>query len=99
MLSEVRSLVAPQDLEVYDKLVVHHGREAHQTWHGGQGMLHPQGQCNHATPVSHDVGHTIPAAVGPLSLDFFVTCCLLNHLRLSRREEMAGPGLTTQDKN
>lgn len=68
MLSEVRSLVAPQDLEVYDKLVVQHGRKAHQTWHGGLGVLHTKDHCNHATPVSHDVGHTIPASVGLLSI-------------------------------
>lgn len=67
MLSEVRSLVAPQDLEVYDRLVVHREREAHQAWQGGLGVLHPQGHCNHAAPVSHDVGHTFPAAVGLLS--------------------------------
>lgn len=67
MLSEVRSLVTPQDLEVYDRLVVHREREAHQAWQGGLGVLHPQGHCNHAVPVSHDVGHTVPAAVGLLS--------------------------------
>ncbi|XP_051278245.1 whirlin isoform X3 [Dicentrarchus labrax] len=61
MLSEVRSLVAPQDLELYDRLVLHREREAHQAWHGGLGVLHPQGHCNHATPVIHDTGHTVPA--------------------------------------
>uniref|UniRef100_G3NG69 Whirlin b n=1 Tax=Gasterosteus aculeatus TaxID=69293 RepID=G3NG69_GASAC len=35
MLFELRSLVAPQDLELYDKLVSHREREANQTWHGG----------------------------------------------------------------
>ncbi|KAM7416832.1 hypothetical protein PAMA_018752 [Pampus argenteus] len=61
MLSEVRSLVAPQDLDLYDRLVLHREREAHQTWHGNLGALHPQGHCLHAAPVSHDTGHTIPA--------------------------------------
>ncbi|KAM9360092.1 whirlin [Symphorus nematophorus] len=60
MLSEVRSLVAPQDLELYDRLVLHREREAHQAWHGGLGVLHPQGLCNHAAPVIHNAGHTIP---------------------------------------
>ncbi|XP_070761045.1 whirlin-like [Enoplosus armatus] len=61
MLSEVRSLVAPQDLELYDRLVLHHEREAHHAWHGGLGVLHPQGHCNHEAPVIHDAGHTVPA--------------------------------------
>ncbi|XP_067456718.1 whirlin isoform X2 [Thunnus thynnus] len=61
MLSEVRSLVAPHDLELYDGLVLHREREAHQTWHGGLGVLHPQGHCLHAAPVIHDTGHTTPA--------------------------------------
>lgn len=65
MLSEVRSLVVPQDLELYDKLVLHHEREAHQVWHGGLGVLHPQA---HAAPVIHDSGHTVPAMVDPLSM-------------------------------
>ncbi len=67
MLSEVRSLVAPQDLELYDRLVLHREKEAHQAWHGGLGVLHPQGHCNHAAHVIHDAGHTAPATVDPLS--------------------------------
>lgn len=67
MLSEVRSLVAPQDLEVYDRLVVHREREAHQVWHGGLSVLHPQGPCNHAVSGIHDAGDAVPAAVGLLS--------------------------------
>ncbi|KAK5870473.1 hypothetical protein PBY51_003415 [Eleginops maclovinus] len=58
MLSEVRSLVAPQDLELYDRLVLHREREAHQALHGGPGVLHPQGQCNqiarHTHPAMND---------------------------------------------
>ncbi|XP_030273110.1 whirlin [Sparus aurata] len=61
MLSEVRSLVAAHDLDLYDRLVVHHEREAHQAWHGGLGVLHPEGLCNHTAPVIHDAGHTVPA--------------------------------------
>ncbi|XP_045890628.1 whirlin-like isoform X2 [Micropterus dolomieu] len=61
MLSEVRSLVAPEDLDLYDRLVLHHEREAHQAWHGSLGVLHPQGHCNHEAPVIHDTGHTVPA--------------------------------------
>uniref|UniRef100_A0A672Z1Q6 Whirlin n=1 Tax=Sphaeramia orbicularis TaxID=375764 RepID=A0A672Z1Q6_9TELE len=63
MLSEVRGLVAPQDLELYDRLVLHREREAHQAWHGGLGVLHPQGHCIHTASVSHDTGHTTAAQV------------------------------------
>ncbi|MEQ2238028.1 hypothetical protein ILYODFUR_029165 [Ilyodon furcidens] len=59
MLSEVRSLVAPQDLEVYDRLVLHHRREAHQAWQGGLKVLHPSGHCNLAAPVIYDAGQPI----------------------------------------
>uniref|UniRef100_A0A8D3DUP2 Whirlin b n=1 Tax=Scophthalmus maximus TaxID=52904 RepID=A0A8D3DUP2_SCOMX len=45
MLSEVRSLVLPQDLELYDRLVLHREREAHQAWHGGLGVL-PAPACS-----------------------------------------------------
>uniref|UniRef100_A0A3Q2FZ95 Whirlin b n=1 Tax=Cyprinodon variegatus TaxID=28743 RepID=A0A3Q2FZ95_CYPVA len=58
MLSEVRSLVAPQDLEVYDNLVLHRQREAHQAWQGGHRVLHPPGHCDHAGPTLHDAGQT-----------------------------------------
>ena len=61
MLADVRSLVAPLDLELYDRLVLHREREAHQAWHGGPGVLHPQGYCN------QNAGHGHPAMVGPLS--------------------------------
>ncbi|XP_033474415.2 whirlin isoform X1 [Epinephelus lanceolatus] len=61
MLSEVRSLVAPQDLELYDRLVLHREREANQAWHGGLGVMHPQGHCNHSSTVIHDGGNTVPA--------------------------------------
>ncbi|XP_076587084.1 whirlin isoform X1 [Chaetodon auriga] len=61
MLSEVRSLVAPQDLELYDRLVLHREREAHQAWRGGLGVMHPQAHCNHAAPVIHNAGHTVPS--------------------------------------
>lgn len=67
MLTEVRSLVAPQDLEMYDRLVLHREREAHQAWHGGLGVMHPQGLCNHAAHGSQDGGQGIPAAVGHLA--------------------------------
>ncbi|XP_059193583.1 whirlin-like isoform X2 [Centropristis striata] len=61
LLSEVRSLVAPQDLELYDMLVLHREREAHQAWHGGLGVLHPQGHFNHSDKVIHDAVHPVPA--------------------------------------
>ncbi|KAM6965360.1 whirlin [Aplochiton taeniatus] len=57
LLSEVRSLVAPQDLELYDGLVLCREREAPTAWHGGLGALHPQNCCMHeALP-----GHPAPA--------------------------------------
>uniref|UniRef100_A0A3Q2ZI97 Whirlin b n=1 Tax=Kryptolebias marmoratus TaxID=37003 RepID=A0A3Q2ZI97_KRYMA len=59
MLSEVRSLVAPHDLELYDRLVLHHEREAHQTWQGGLGVLHPPGHCNHAASVIQTAGNNV----------------------------------------
>ncbi|XP_034064205.1 whirlin isoform X1 [Gymnodraco acuticeps] len=55
MLADVRSLVAPLDLELYDRLVLHREREAHQAWHGGPGVLHLQGYCN------QNAGHGHPA--------------------------------------
>ncbi|XP_008283386.1 whirlin [Stegastes partitus] len=64
MLSEVRSLVAPEDLELYDRLVLHREREAHMTWYGGLGVLHSQGLCNHPASVISDTGHTVSAMDG-----------------------------------
>ncbi|XP_023140998.1 whirlin isoform X1 [Amphiprion ocellaris] len=61
MLSEVRSLVAPQDLDLYDRLVLHQQREAHMTWYGGLGVLHPQGLCNQPAPTICVAGHTVSA--------------------------------------
>ncbi|KAM3867740.1 whirlin [Diretmus argenteus] len=61
LLCEVRSLVAPQDLEVYDGLVLHREREAHKAWHGGLGVLYPQSHCIHEATVIHDAGHATPA--------------------------------------
>ncbi|XP_039902464.1 whirlin-like isoform X3 [Simochromis diagramma] len=61
MLSEMRRLVAPQDLDVYDRLVLHHGRESHQSWRGGLEVWQSQGHCSHIAPVIHDAEQTIPA--------------------------------------
>ncbi|KAM9391537.1 whirlin [Pholidichthys leucotaenia] len=61
MLSEVRALVAPQDLELYDGLVLHHQREAHQVMHGSPGVVHPQGHCNHMG--IHEAAHSIPIMI------------------------------------
>ncbi|XP_045081425.1 whirlin-like [Coregonus clupeaformis] len=55
LLSEVRSLVAPQDLELYDGLVLHREREALKAWHGEKGTLHPHSRCVHTEPsASHN---------------------------------------------
>ncbi|XP_034548123.1 whirlin-like [Notolabrus celidotus] len=62
MFAEVRSMVAPQDLELYDRLVLHREREAHQAWHGGIGVMHPQAHFTNAAPVVHDPGHGLPSA-------------------------------------
>ncbi|CAL8328531.1 unnamed protein product [Arctogadus glacialis] len=53
MMSEVRSLVAPQDLEVYDGHVLRREREAHRAWHGGLGSFHPQAHYGLATNDGH----------------------------------------------
>lgn len=55
MLAEVRSLVALQDLELFDRLVVHHDREAHQAWLGGLGAA-TQCPCSLPAPQIHDPG-------------------------------------------
>ncbi|XP_052335905.1 whirlin-like [Oncorhynchus keta] len=65
LLSEVRSQVAPQELELYDGLVLHREREALKAWHGGMGSLHPvhpYSRCIHAEPsASHS--HSNPATL------------------------------------
>uniref|UniRef100_A0A3B3YKW5 PDZ domain-containing protein n=1 Tax=Poecilia mexicana TaxID=48701 RepID=A0A3B3YKW5_9TELE len=68
LLSEVRSLVAPQDLEVYDSLVLHHQREAHQAWQGGLRVLHPSGHSSHPALVIHDAGQISHPVVTSLSV-------------------------------
>ncbi|KAM8886631.1 whirlin isoform 3-T3 [Spinachia spinachia] len=59
MLFELRSLVAPQDLELYDRLVLHREREANQTWHGGLRVPHPPVNCSHSASVVHDADHAV----------------------------------------
>uniref|UniRef100_A0A087XTL9 Whirlin n=1 Tax=Poecilia formosa TaxID=48698 RepID=A0A087XTL9_POEFO len=74
LLSEVRSLVAPQDLEVYDSLVLHHQREAHQAWQGGLRVLHPSGHSSHPALVIHDAGqisHPVVTALSVIPDDLF----------------------------
>lgn len=66
MLAEVRSLVAPQDLEIFDRLVLHREREAHQSWHGGLGVLHPHGLHSPGVSGSQGGGAASPAVVGGL---------------------------------
>lgn len=63
MLSEVRSLVAAQDQDFYDRLVLHRERRAPQACHGSLEVSHPESHHNHIVPVILDVGHTIPAMV------------------------------------
>lgn len=76
MLSEMRRLVAPQDLDVYDGLVLQHGRESHQSWRGGLEVWQSQGHCSHIAPVIHDAEQTIPAMVGPLFIYFkYIVWC------------------------
>ncbi|XP_060763368.1 whirlin [Neoarius graeffei] len=57
LLAEVRTLIAPQDLERFDGQVVHHEMEAWRVRHGSLGLLH------HAKPIcsSHPEGH-VPTA-------------------------------------
>ncbi|XP_038854426.1 whirlin-like [Salvelinus namaycush] len=62
LLSEVRSLVAPQDLELYDGLVLHREREGLKAWHGEKGTLHPHSHCVHTEPsASHS--HSNPTTL------------------------------------
>ncbi|XP_040052295.2 whirlin isoform X2 [Gasterosteus aculeatus] len=61
MLFELRSLVAPQDLELYDKLVSHREREANQTWHGGLRAPNPHVNFSHSASVVHDADHAVPS--------------------------------------
>uniref|UniRef100_A0A8C1Z885 Whirlin b n=1 Tax=Cyprinus carpio TaxID=7962 RepID=A0A8C1Z885_CYPCA len=56
LLAEVRTLIAPQDLERFDGQVLHREMEAWRARHGGLGLLHPDSIC-----VTHAEGH-IPAA-------------------------------------
>ncbi|KAM8866036.1 whirlin-like isoform 1-T1 [Synchiropus picturatus] len=58
MLSEVRALVAPQDLDVYDSLVLTQEKETHQTWHGGQALLFPHGNRVPPKPVHPEAKHS-----------------------------------------
>uniref|UniRef100_A0A667XAP1 Whirlin n=1 Tax=Myripristis murdjan TaxID=586833 RepID=A0A667XAP1_9TELE len=67
LLTEVRSLVAPQDIELYDGLVLHREREAHKAWHGGLGGQHPQTHCIHEATMIHDTGHA----------PVLIECCLV----------------------
>lgn len=78
MLSEMRRLVAPQDLDMYDRLVLQHGRESHQSWCGGLEVWQSQGHCSHIAPA--DAEQTIPAMVGPLFIYFkyIVWCSAFN---------------------
>ncbi|XP_064792546.1 whirlin-like [Oncorhynchus masou masou] len=65
LLSEVRSQVAPQELELYDGLVLHREREALKACHGGMGSLHPvhpYSRCLHAEP-SASQSHSNPATL------------------------------------
>uniref|UniRef100_A0A8C7TK47 Whirlin b n=1 Tax=Oncorhynchus mykiss TaxID=8022 RepID=A0A8C7TK47_ONCMY len=62
LLSEVRTLVAPQDLEVYDGLVLHREREALKAWHGETGTLHPHSHCVH-TERSASHSHSNPTTL------------------------------------
>ncbi|XP_026102644.1 whirlin-like [Carassius auratus] len=56
LLAEVRTLIAPQDLERFDGQVLHREMEAWRARHGGSGLLHTDSVC-----ITHPEGH-IPAA-------------------------------------
>ncbi|XP_051524819.1 whirlin-like [Myxocyprinus asiaticus] len=51
LLAEVRTLISPQDLERFDRQVLHREMEAWRARHGGPGLLHPDSIC-----VSHPEG-------------------------------------------
>ncbi|KAK2912112.1 hypothetical protein Q8A67_004245 [Cirrhinus molitorella] len=56
LLAEVRTLIAPQDLERFDGQVLHREMEAWRARHAAQGLLRPDSIC-----VTHPEGHS-PAA-------------------------------------
>ncbi|XP_068594471.1 whirlin-like [Brachionichthys hirsutus] len=64
MLSEVRSLVAPQDLDQYDRLVVHCDREALQNPNAGPGFV---GHCSYTAPLIQDPEPRVPATAGSVA--------------------------------
>ncbi|XP_060740265.1 whirlin isoform X2 [Tachysurus vachellii] len=57
LLAEVRTLIAPQDLECFDGQVIHHEMQSWRVRHGGLGLLH------HSKPICspHTEGH-VPSA-------------------------------------
>ncbi|XP_062310641.1 whirlin isoform X1 [Osmerus eperlanus] len=71
LLSDVRSLVAPQDLDLYDGLVLRREREALRAWHGGLGVGHPRSRCPHEaspgqqTPAMNECSHGSSKQVEP----------------------------------
>lgn len=79
LLAEVRTLIAPQDLERFDGRVVHHEMEAWRVRHGGLSLLH------HTKPMysSHPEGHVSPAcqltasAMGYAKASVCVGVCVL----------------------
>ncbi|KAM6943914.1 whirlin [Lycodopsis pacificus] len=91
MLSEVRSLVGHQDLELYDRLVLHREREANQSWHGGLGVLHPQDHCHHFPSVIHDSEKAVAATderqASNESPPFFRTAPLQAQTKPSKEKE------------
>ncbi|XP_056602282.1 whirlin [Triplophysa dalaica] len=55
LLAEVRTLIAPKDLERFDGQVLNRELEAWRSRHAGSGLLHPDSLC-----ISHPEGH-VPA--------------------------------------
>ncbi|XP_067294992.1 whirlin isoform X2 [Pseudorasbora parva] len=74
LLAEVRTLIAPQDLERFDGQVLHREMEAWRARHGGPGLLHPDSIC-----VTHPEGHISSACqLTPAVLGYNKSECRLD---------------------
>ncbi|XP_019907773.2 whirlin isoform X2 [Esox lucius] len=66
LLSEVRSLVSPQDSELFDRMVLRREREALKAWHGGIGAPQTHSRCAH---MEHPPSHSNPSTLCPSKED------------------------------
>ncbi|KAJ7993632.1 hypothetical protein DPEC_G00256660 [Dallia pectoralis] len=69
LLSEVRCLVSPPDLELFDRMVLHREREAVKAWRGGLGAPQPHSRCAHPESThccaKHECSHVVVVPQDP----------------------------------